>query len=228
MNSNFYKKEIEEYQKKSNYYSIKHTYILLLLLVGLFFYQFFVLGEGVSQYSTHTSDIFTGTYYTLVTALFFHTGIFHLLGNLVGLFVFGRVVERHVGWRIYGIFLLGGIFANVVSNTIAFVVGQEYFSLGASSGIAAIIIFAILLDPFKLTTLLGWLLIGLDIYGINNPQSTTNHLAHLSGYFSLIFLYFLVEKYYRKKVMKGLLVNIIMILVVYLILSINGLVSMRI
>ena len=215
-------KEIEQARRNHKNKNIVHTYILMIFLISMFAYQFLALGDGIQAYITHTNDIFTGTFYTLVTALFFHTGIFHLLGNLLGLLLFGRIAEPHLGFRIYLVFLLGGVFANLVSNTIAYFLGQEYASLGASSGIAAIILFAVLLEPLRFTTLIGWLLIGLDIKGLANPNSTINHLAHLSGYLSLLVLYFFIEKTHKQKVIKGVIINGIMLLIVYLVLKING------
>lgn len=225
MSSRSYKHEIRrlerEYEQRK--FPVLHTYILMFILIAMFLYQFLVLGDGVQTYITHTTDIFTGTFYTLVTALFFHTGIFHLAGNLIGLFLFGRHVEKHVGIRLYLIFLAGGIFANLVSNVVAHLLGQNYASLGASSGIAAIILFAILLEPLRITTFIGWLLIGLDIKGVTNPNSTTNHLAHLAGYLSLLILYFFIERRHKKRVVKGIIINIIMVIIVYSILSVSGL-----
>lgn len=220
-----YKQEIRRLEKEQLRHnsSIIHTYILIAILIAMYCYQFFILGDGVASYITHTQDIFNGTFYTLFTALFFHSGIVHLAGNLLGLFLFGRIVEKHVGFKLYFIFLMGGVLANLISNIVATFLGQSYASLGASSGIASIIIFAMLLEPFRFTTLLGWFLISLDVSGVQNPQSQTNHLAHLAGYFSLLVLYFFIEKHHKKKVISGIIINGAIIVLVYSLLKLNGL-----
>ncbi len=220
-----YKSEIKRLEKEQlrKNSSILHTYILIVILIAMYCYQFFVLGGGVATFITHTQDVFAGTFYTLVTALFFHAGLFHLAGNVLGLFLFGRIVEKHVGFKLYFIFLAGGVLANLFSNVVATLLGQSYASLGASSGIASIILFAMLLEPFRLTTLLGWFLISLDVSGVQNPQSQTNHLAHLAGYFSLLVLYFFIEKHHKQKVISGMIINGVIIVLVYSILKINGL-----
>lgn len=51
----------------------------------------------------------------LVTSLFIHVAWIHLLANLLFLLIFGVSAERSLGsWRFLALFLLGGIFANVI------------------------------------------------------------------------------------------------------------------
>ena len=47
-----------------------------------------------------------------VTAMFLHGGLFHLLGNMLALWVFGRRVEDACGpWRFLAFYLLAGTWA---------------------------------------------------------------------------------------------------------------------
>jgi len=57
-----------------------------------------------------------------------------------------------MGFKVILIFVFSCIIANVVSNIIAYNLGYDYYSLGASGAIAGLIIFAILLEPFALTS----------------------------------------------------------------------------
>ena len=209
------KGKIRKKQRSGGSYS-KHTLILITLLSIIFALQFIILDGDVDDYITHTQDIFDGTYHTVITSLFLHMNLMHLISNLIGLFLFGRIVEKHFGKYIYFVFLFGGIIANVVSNSIAHFLGQEFYSLGASSGIASIIILGILLEPFKLTTILGWGLIAFDIWGLFQPDSPTNHLAHLGGYTALVIIYFFVEKSKKQKIKKGFLINVLLLLALIL------------
>ncbi len=59
-----------------------------------------------------------------VTSFFTHdpSGAWHIVGNMIFLWAFGKPVESHIGfWRFLGFYLLGGLFANLiqwqVSNT---------------------------------------------------------------------------------------------------------------
>jgi membrane associated rhomboid family serine protease len=54
--------------------------------------------------------------WTLFTALFLHSGMPHLLGNMVFLFVLGRTLERIVGQaRFLTVFFTGGILSFILS-----------------------------------------------------------------------------------------------------------------
>src|SRR5436190_15241698 len=55
------------------------------------------------------------SWHTYITDMFVHAGFFHLLGNMVFLFLFGCCVEDIIGrWKFLGIYLLGGLVANFV------------------------------------------------------------------------------------------------------------------
>jgi len=55
-----------------------------------------------------------GPWYSYLTDMFFHAGFFHLLGNMLYLFLFGCCVEDMIGrWRFLALYLLSGIGANL-------------------------------------------------------------------------------------------------------------------
>src|ERR1051325_11142315 len=55
------------------------------------------------------------TWYTYLTSMFVHAGFFHLLGNMLYLFLFGCCVEDLIGrWQFLGLYLLGGLAAELV------------------------------------------------------------------------------------------------------------------
>jgi membrane associated rhomboid family serine protease len=75
------------------------------------------------------------TWYTYITAMFVHAGFFHLLGNMIYLFLFGSCVEDTIGrWWFIGFYLAGGLvadFAHIAAS-------PEHFAsdmpLGGASG----------------------------------------------------------------------------------------------
>jgi membrane associated rhomboid family serine protease len=78
-----------------------------------------------------------GRLLTLLTALFIHANLLHLVGNGVFLLIFGVPAEKRVGaWRLLVLFLLGGAFANFVASLL---VGTGRVIVGASGGISALI-----------------------------------------------------------------------------------------
>ena len=74
-------------------------------------------------------------WWAYVTTLFVHAGFFHLLGNMVYLFLFGACVEDIVGrWRFLAFYFLGGMAASLTHIAFA----PDHFSsdipLGGATG----------------------------------------------------------------------------------------------
>ncbi len=91
-------------------------------------YLFFVPGE---QYP-----------WQIITSMFFHGDIFHILGNSLYLWIFGAFVEDKLGWKAYlFLYFLTGMAADLVHGTIiALFMRKELFvpGLGASGAISGI------------------------------------------------------------------------------------------
>lgn len=97
----------------------------------------------------------------VLTSMFLHGSIAHLLFNMWSLWIFGNNVEEAFGHFRYLLFyLFGGIVA-----TIAFVMvnpGSTVPLVGASGAIAAALgAYAVLFPGHQILTLLGWILIPL-------------------------------------------------------------------
>jgi membrane associated rhomboid family serine protease len=109
---------------------------------------------------------------TLVTAMFLHGGILHLLGNMLFLWIFGTNVEDAMSrLRYVAFYLLGGLTA--IGLQIAMDPGSTVPTVGASGAIAAVLGGYILLYPrarvvtlvfvilvFTLIELPAWALLG--------------------------------------------------------------------
>lgn len=79
-----------------------------------------------------------GRLLTLVTALFIHANLLHLIGNGVFLLIFGVPAERRLGaWRLLVLFLIGGALANFVASLVIGDAGRVI--VGASGGISALV-----------------------------------------------------------------------------------------
>jgi membrane associated rhomboid family serine protease len=78
----------------------------------------------------------------IITSMFFHGDIFHILGNSLYLWIFGAFVEDKLGWKVYlFLYLLTGIAAGIIHGTVtALFMREELFvpGLGASGGISGI------------------------------------------------------------------------------------------
>ena len=79
-----------------------------------------------------------GRLVSLVTALFIHASLWHLLGNGLFLLIFGVPAERTLGpWRLLALFFIGGALANLAASLL--MGSPERIIVGASGGISAMI-----------------------------------------------------------------------------------------
>jgi membrane associated rhomboid family serine protease len=202
--------------KKQTY----HTLILILFLVSIYLIQVLFLLDFGDSFATSPNHLFTSSFYTLLTSIFFHGSLIHLLSNCLALFIFGRIVERHIGYHIYSLFLFGGVVANLFSHLFSLFLGDIFTSWGASGAIATIILFAILVEPFGFVAFviplafLGWLSIYSDILGLFRIDNI-NQFAHLGGYFATFLLFTLLGGKHLEKLKKGLLINVFAVLLVF-------------
>ncbi|HJS25754.1 MAG TPA: rhomboid family intramembrane serine protease, partial [Actinomycetota bacterium] len=75
---------------------------------------------------------------SILVAMFLHGGWFHLLGNMLFLWVFGNNVEDRLGYLVYPLFyVLGGLAA--AGLQLAFDASSTIPSLGASGAIGAVL-----------------------------------------------------------------------------------------
>jgi len=142
---------------------------------------------------------------TLVTAMFLHGGILHLLGNMLFLWIFGTNVEDATSrLRFPAYYLLGGLTA--IGLQIAFDPSSTVPTVGASGAIAAVLGGYILLYPrarvvtlvfvifiFTLIELPAWVLLGFwflmqalfAISSVVNPAGDVGgvaYAAHVGGF----------------------------------------------
>ena len=98
------------------------TYSLIFICI-LVFILMYVLGNGSTDNYTllvfgANLDILTkgGDYYRLLTSMFLHIGILHLLCNMYSLYIIGKEVENVFGkWKYLVIYLLSGIAGSILS-----------------------------------------------------------------------------------------------------------------
>lgn len=143
--------------------------------------------------------------YALATYSMLHspTAIFHLLFNGLALFFFGRVIEQRLGGREYlTFFFVAAVFASLTWSVVETIYEQgnpHAMLLGASGGIAAVLVLFALWYPHVQVLLMGvlpapaWLMailfLGQDIMGAVNRSGNVAYTAHLGGAF-FGFLYF--------------------------------------
>lgn len=136
--------------------------------------------------------VFEGAYWQLITSIFIHASVFHLVGNMLFLLIFGLRGEEMFSLPEYlAIFVLGGLAGNLLS--LAF--GPYFISVGASGAIFALFGACIIYDRRSVRqSILGGLVFAFFLFFINTGEST-NILAHLGGLvFGLILGYLIAAR----------------------------------
>ncbi|CDM66035.1 rhomboid family intramembrane serine protease [Pyrinomonas methylaliphatogenes] len=149
-------------------------------------------------------------YLTLITSMFMHGGIAHLLGNMLFLWIFGDNVEDDLGHGRYLIFyLLCGVLASLahVFSTVAFG-GNPYIpSLGASGAISGVLGAYLVLHPQRRVMVIMlrvltevpaivaiglWFLFqlisGLGMLGEGSQVGGVAYAAHIGGFIAGLIL----------------------------------------
>lgn len=121
---------------------------------------------------------------TLITAVFLHSNLVHLLYNLFGLALFGIILENIIGTKKFlKLFFIAGLVASFASLPFYAQV------LGASGAIFGVIGMLAVLRPKTVIWLYGmpmpmilalFVWAAIDIFGIFFPQGTAN-ISHLAG-----------------------------------------------
>jgi len=108
------------------------------------------------------AEVARGAVWQLFTYMFLHGGMWHLLFNLLAIFMFGGEVESELGTRRFGaLYLVSGVGAGICSLILGWGVGSEV--IGASGAIFGILISYALLFPYRPITLLVFFIIPITL-----------------------------------------------------------------
>lgn len=79
--------------------------------------------------------VWQGEFWRLITPVFLHIGLFHLISNCVIIYILGTILEALIGrWRLLFIYLFSGLVGNLLSLHFS-----PFLSAGASSGVFGIL-----------------------------------------------------------------------------------------
>ena len=143
--------------------------------------------------------------WTLLTYMFFHQGLFHILFNMLWLYWFGRIFREYLGNnKVLPVYILGGL-AGAILYILAFNLFPVFsetlsisYALGASAGVLAVVIAAATLLPNYAIHLLFFgavklkyiaiVSVAIDILSIPSGNAG-GHIAHLGGaIFGFVFI----------------------------------------
>mgnify|MGYP004478369865 FL=1 len=194
---------------------------MMLIFINVIVYLLSLVDYNgiLNNFANYYLYVQNGEYYRLITSMFVHANILHLVSNMYALYVVGPIIEKYYG---KGKFLLIYLGSGIIGSLFS-VVLTNYASVGASGAIfglfGALLYFGYkyraTLDGFLrssiIPTLLVNLLLGFMIPGID----VSAHLGGLIG--GLLFSYQtgVVNKEKTKDKINGLI--IILILIAFLI-----------
>jgi membrane associated rhomboid family serine protease len=144
--------------------------------------------------------------WTLITSMFYHHDIWHIIGNLLWLWMFGYLFHDLTGNKqIIPLFIysaLGGMIAFMLAyNFVPVLSAQNANMIGASGGIMGIVVATTMLAPgYRIFPMINggiplwvltaiYLIIDLALIPVSN---TGGHIAHLAGGFTgFLFIFFM-------------------------------------
>lgn len=148
-------------------------------------------GSIIRAYGLSRSGILQGEYYRLITSMFLHSGIMHLLSNSLFLYYFGFKAEYLLGRkRFFILYLVSGLCGGLFS-----ILFHDVLAIGASGAI-----YGLMGAMFVLTKLYGsrytgmnyatMLLLVVTSIGFGFLDMGIDNFAHIGGFIggSLVFL----------------------------------------
>ncbi len=149
-------------------------------------------------------------YLTLLTSMFMHGSLMHLLGNMLFLWIFGDNVEDDLGHvRYTAFYLICGLLASLAHVATAYMFNRDTLvpSLGASGAISGVMGGYILLHPHRrvtvflfrfLTQVPGYVAVGLwflfqiiaslEMFRPSDERGGVAHGAHIGGFIAGVAL----------------------------------------
>lgn len=170
----------------------------------------FAISPALTQrvfFLTPNQAVFQGNLWQFVTYMFAHLDFFHFFSNMLALFFFGSLIEKHMAGRRYLRFLLtAGLLAGMVHTVLALVMGKGMVGLvGFSAAVFAIItatvmyfpkmrvnLYFVFPVPMRVVAAFFGVLLAMEMindvvqYGLFSGR--VSHVAHLTGILTAIVL----------------------------------------
>ncbi len=197
-----------------NYCLISVNIIIFLweVIVTDFFSNPDKIAQIFLNYGAVPNSVLEGNFLSLITAMFLHGGVAHLIGNMVFLFIFGDNVEDKLGRIKYLIlYIIWGILAGLIHSVYASSIGSgDIPAVGASGAISGVLgAYLIMFPRAKIYTIIAafiittvrvpawayipfWFILQI-IFNFLNPLGGVAYFAHIGGFLSGLATIFLIK-----------------------------------
>ncbi len=157
--------------------------------------------------------LMNGEFYRIFTAMFLHGGIEHIVNNMLMLVLVGAIIENYTGHGFFILlYLLSGVFGNLLSMVYEIKNSLVWVSVGASGAIMGLVGFLVVWLIANRKSMLGnrnlmFRLFLLAIFLVDACffQEGANTVAHLGGFLTGFILGVInIVVFKNKKNMEGL------------------------
>jgi len=164
------------------------TVLFVILNIVIFLICTFTGNMLYNKYAFYVDVIVTNQeYYRLLSAVFLHYDINHLLNNMILLFFMGRIVEKYIGHGVYFVvYMLSGIGGNIISGLWESKIGQYSISVGASGavfGLTGALLILVIFHKGRLEQIKWQGVIVMILLSVYNgfTVENINNAAHIGG-----------------------------------------------
>ncbi len=135
------------------------TNIIILLNVIMFAIQNSIY-NGILYFGLNIYFFTNSLYYQLLSTMFVHGGIAHIMMNMFVLYQFGNVIERIVGIpKFLLLYFIGGILTSIGSLAYMYITGDWANLVGASGAISVLLGWFALKDTYQRKGIIVWVLL---------------------------------------------------------------------
>lgn len=216
MNQNTMKKE----KKLEKIFSPKKpvvTYILIVLNLMVFLYGVLHGNDKlINMFGNNYELVQNGEFYRLLTCMFVHADIMHILFNMIALYSIGPVVERYYGKsKFLLIYLVSGLLGSIFSGVF---MAADSISIGASGAIFGLLGSICYFTYYYRATLQGILrgsimpviIINLVIGFLSSSIDLSAHIGGLIGGILISMAIGIGDKHRKSDQINGLVVLVLM------------------
>jgi len=191
--------------------------LIIAVNVGIYLlWSYYPEDFMAANFAVSWSSLVEGRWWVLITSVFSHNYLLHILLNMFVLKNFGAIIEDGLGhWKFFKFYIAAGVVSSLTHAVVsAFIVGEpEMGAVGASGAIAGLVLLFALFFPreklyflwvIPMPAIVGALVfIGLDVWGLVAQSGggglPIGHGAHLGGAFTGIVYFLLMRRAQLKR-----------------------------